>query len=151
MNSEQEPSKNDHRYKIAMGLLCMMFILFVIGIPSREFTKNELPPNMPTPEGDTVKDSPESQALDEELLAPLKEMGTTLTPTTESLRALVEPQPVQLTEDQEYHLMVSNYDAYVRYKAQLENPERRKPSTPEQIVSERITPRLLEYLEGQKK
>lgn len=133
-----------------MGLLCMMFILFVIGIPSRDIQRNDSPSNTPNSDLDAVKESPKSQALDEGILAPSKEMGSTLTPTTESLRALVEPQPVQLTEDQEYNLMISNYDAYVRYKAQLENPERRKPSTPEQIVSERITPRLLEYLEGQK-
>lgn len=133
-----------------MGLLCMMFILFVIGIPSRDIQKNDSPSNTPTSNLDTVKDSPESQVLDEELLIPSNEMGTTLTPTTQSLRALVEKQPVQLTEDQEYQLMISNYDAYVRYKAQLESPGRRKASTPEKVARERITPRLLEYLEGQK-
>ena len=133
-----------------MGLLCMMFILFVIGIPSRDIQKNDSPSNTPTSDLDAAKDSLESQVLDEELLAPSKEMKTTLTPTTDSLRALVEPHSVQLTEEQEYHLMISNYDAYVRYKAQLERPGRRKVSTPEQVARERITPRLLEYLEGQK-
>ena len=61
--------------------------------------------------------------------------------------SLRESHAVRLSPDQEEQLKVSNYNAFIRYKAQLEDPTRLKPLPKEQILQERVLPKLRERLE----
>ncbi|MCB0320458.1 MAG: hypothetical protein KDD60_05980 [Bdellovibrionales bacterium] len=54
-----------------------------------------------------------------------------------------------LTPEEEHTLKLTDYSAYVRYRANLEDPSRKKDLPPEQIIRERIGPTLKSYLEKQ--
>jgi len=135
-----EPSR-DHKRKVFFGMLCLLLILMVVGAPLREPARNN--------ESNIFLDEPIPSDIQKTQEAFPEEQSSHLAPTSELLRSLNEPNSVELSEEEEHHLMISNYDAYVRYKAQRSDPGRRMKSSPEQIVGERITPRLLEHLEQQ--
>lgn len=121
-------------------LICSLVCLSMIGIPN--------------PRGEKVNPvkSHESSSHGTNSLSDKNSdlQGLQRKKTSPNLTAIAIKPVAPLTEEEERQLKMSNYNAYIRYRAQLEEPGRLAPATKEEIVRERLAPKLLEQLKRNK-
>lgn len=126
---------------IVVPLLCGIVVAFLIGIPKTEWPEDDI-----LEKEVEKKTIPKEESDTQQYLAP-PSPDFEKKQFEESAQSEQENRVQRLTPKQEATLQATNYNAYIRYRAKLERGEKTEELSPDQIIEQRIAPRLKAHLE----